>query len=133
MSLGGCGADNPSMTAQTMTRPATLDLHDRRVLLRSWLHTLHGQQVDPRPRTDQPLPALRVLVANAFAWHVAYAIVALVGTIVIGRSSSGSAVAEAVAEGGVAALVTGTLVIWWGGTAFATGLWWAGVQLVRNR
>ncbi len=120
------------MSTQALGRPIAVDLHDRAVLLRSWLHTLHGPHIDPRPRTDAPLPPLRALLGNAVAWHVAYVLMALIGCLVIARSGSGSTVADALGEGGRAALAVGTLLIWWGGAAMGTALWWAGVQVARK-
>jgi hypothetical protein len=110
-----------------------IDLTDRGVLLRSWLHTLHGPSIDPRPRTTGHLPALRQLLPTAVAWHVAYVVMSLCGALVVQRSGSQSLVAEELAAAGRPGLVIATLVLWWGGTATASVLWFAAVVSARQR
>lgn len=112
---------------------APIDLRDPRVLVRSWMATLHGPGVDPRPRTTGHLPTVRQLLPTVLSWHVAYAIVALAGALVVQRAGSGSVVADELAGAGRAGLVVATLLIWWGGVAAASVLWWAAVASARTR
>lgn len=112
---------------------APLDLADPGVLLRSWMQTLHGPGLDPRPRTTGPLPSARQLLPTVLSWHVAYAVIALAGALAVQRSGSGSVVADELAAAGRPGLVVATLLLWWGGVAAATVLWWAGVASTRNR
>lgn len=132
MSLPPGAADVVSVTAQTLTHSTVVDLHDRQVLLRSWLHVVHGPGLDARVRLDAEPPALRSLVGNAVAWHIAYAIVALAGCLVVARSGSGSGIAEVLTDGGRVGLAIGTVVLWWGGSLLATALWWTSVRLARR-
>ena len=67
-----------------------LDLHHRPTLLKSWLATLHAPELNVRPRVDGPLPGWGQLVRTALAWHVAYALVAYAGALLIARSDSGA-------------------------------------------
>ena len=108
-----------------------LDLTDRRVLLKSWLATLHGNELSVRPRVVGPLPSWGPLLRTALAWHLAYALVAYAGAVAVSRHPGGSALAQAVQQGGTAAVVTLTLVLWWGGVALSSLLWWAGVRQAR--
>ena len=109
-----------------------LDFHHRPTLVKSWLTTLHGPNLTVRPRTDGPLPTWRELVPTALAWHVAYALVAYAGALVVARSDSSSALAGVVRDGGLPATLLLALAVWWGGVALSTGLWWAGVLRIRQ-
>jgi hypothetical protein len=109
-----------------------LDFHHRPTLLKSWLATLHGPNLTVRPRTVGPLPAWRELLPTAVAWHVAYALLAYAGALVVARSDSSSALAGIVRGGGLAGTLLLALAVWWGGVALSTGLWWAGVVRVRQ-
>lgn len=108
------------------------DLHDRATLLKSWLATLHGPGLSLRPRAVSPLPAWRPLLRTAVAWHVAYALVAYAGALVIARSGSTNPVAAAIRDGGSKATLLAALGIWWGGVGVSTVLWWAAVRGSRR-
>jgi hypothetical protein len=108
-----------------------LDLADRRTLVKSWLATLHGPELTVRPRVVGPLPAWRELLPTAIAWHVAYALVAYCGALIISRGGSDGAVAQAVQSGGRPALLIVTCLFWWGGVAMTTLLWWVKVRQIR--
>ena len=109
----------------------SLDLHDRATLLRSWLATLHAPELTVRPRTVGPLPAWGPLVRTALAWHLAYALTAYAGALFIARSSTENGIATVLREGGLPAVATAALVVWWSGVALSTALWWAGVKRAR--
>jgi hypothetical protein len=109
------------------------DLHHRPTLVKNWLATLHGPELTVRPRLDEPLPSWGPLLRLALAWHVAYALVAYAGALLLSRSGSTSAVATAVREGGQLAVVVTALLVWWSGVALSTALWWAGVKRARQR
>jgi hypothetical protein len=109
-----------------------LDFHHRPTLLKSWLATLHGPSLTVRPATTGPLPTWRALVPTAVSWHVAYALVAYAGALVVARSDSSSALAGVVRGGGLPATLLLALAVWWGGVALSTALWWAGVLRVRQ-
>jgi len=108
-----------------------LDLTHRGTLVKSWLATLHGSKLTIAPRLDEPLPGWGPLVTTAVAWHVAYALFAYSGALVIGRQAAEGAVGQAVQQGGTPALVIVTLGFWWGGVALTTLLWWAKVRQLR--
>lgn len=109
-----------------------LDLHDRRTLAKSWLATLHGTELTFRPRLVGPLPGWGPLLRTALAWHVAYALTAYAGAVAVARSGSGSTIAQAVARGGVLAVVLLTLSLWFGAVALSSALWWLEVRRVRT-
>lgn len=110
-----------------------LDLTDRRTLLKSWLATLHGSELTVRPRLVGPLPSWGPLLRTALAWHVAYALVAYGGALAISRNAGGNALAQAVEQGGVPAVVGLALALWWGGVVLSSLLWWAHVRQARQR
>ena len=108
-----------------------LDLADRRTLIKSWLATLHGPELTVQPRLVGPLPSWGALVRTAVAWHVAYALVAYAGALMISRQGSTSAVAQTVQNGGRPALIAVTCLFWWGGVGLTTAIWWLKVRQVR--
>jgi hypothetical protein len=108
-----------------------LDFHHRPTLVKSWLATLHGPGLNVWPSVVGPLPAWGLLVRTAVAWHVAYALLAYAGALVIARSGSTSPLAVAVHDGGTPATLLAALGVWWGGVGLSTVLWWTGVR--RNR
>jgi hypothetical protein len=108
-----------------------LDLADRRTLVKSWLATLHGPELTVRPAVVGPLPSWGPLLRTALSWHIAYALVAYAGAMVISRQGSTTAVAQAVQQGGRPAVVVVTIVFWWGGVALTTLLWWVNVRRLR--
>jgi hypothetical protein len=103
-------------------------LPDRAQLVKSWLATLHGPGLRLRPPAVGSLPAWRTLLRTAAAWHVAYALVAYAGALVIARSGSTNLVAVAIRGGGTMATLLAALGIWWGGVGLSTVLWWARVR-----
>lgn len=103
----------------------------RSTLLKSWLATLHGPELTLQPKLEA-LPAWGPLVRNAIAWHVAYALMAYAGALAIARGGSDGAVARTVQQGGLPALAVLTLVLWWGGVALTTALWWVKVRQARR-
>lgn len=109
-----------------------LDFHHRPTLVKSWLATLHGPQLTVRPQEVGPLPPWRSLIANAVGWHIAYALLAYAGALVVARSDSPSAVAVAVRDGGLTMTLLLALAVWWGGVALSTGLWWLCVMRLRK-
>lgn len=109
-----------------------LDFHHRPTLLKSWLATLHGPAVSVRPASKGPLPGWRPLLRTAVAWHVAYALLAYLGALVVARSGGQSAVAAALRDGGTPAVVVAAVAVWWAGVGLSTALWWAGVQHHRR-
>lgn len=113
-------------------RRVDLDLTDRRTLLKSWLATLHGSELTVRPRLVGPLPSWGPLLRTAMAWHVAYALVAYAGALAISRHAGPSPIAQAVQQGGTAAVIVLALGVWWGGVALSSVLWWAGVRQARQ-
>ena len=109
-----------------------LDLGDRRVLLKSWLATLHGSELTVRPRLTGPLPGWGPLVRTALAWHVAYALVSFAGALAVARHAGMSGVAQSVQQGGTPAVIGLAVVLWWGGVALSSLLWWVGVRHARQ-
>lgn len=107
------------------------DLATRGTLLKSWLATLHGPEITLQPKVEA-LPGWGPLVRTAVAWHVAYALMAYAGAVAIARGGSRGAIAQAAAQGGTTALIILTLVLWWGGVALTTGLWWIKVRQARR-
>ena len=107
-----------------------LDLSHRPTLLKSWLASLHGP--DLRLRLDGPLPGWAPLLRTAVAWHVAYALVAYAGALALSRSAAGNPVARAVHDGGTQAVVTATALIWWGGVALSSAVWWSAVKRAQS-
>ena len=111
---------------------ANIDLADRRTLVKSWLATLHGAELTVRPRLAGPLPSWGPLVRAAVSWHVAYALCAYAGALVVARGGSDNALASAVQSGGTPAQLGMALVLWWGGVAITTALWWIKVREARQ-
>lgn len=105
-----------------------LDFHHRPTLLKSWLATLHGPSLTVRPALVGPLPSWGSLLRLAFAWHLAYVLVAYAGALVIARSGSSSPLAGAIHDGGTPATLLTALGVWWGGVALSTALWWTGIR-----
>jgi hypothetical protein len=112
---------------------ATIDLADRRTLVKSWLATLHGAELTIRPRLSGPLPAWGPLLRSAVSWHLAYALCAYAGALSIARGGADNAVANSLQSGGAPAELTMALVLWWGGVAITTGLWWVKVREARQQ
>lgn len=110
-----------------------LDLHHRPTLVKSWLATLHGPEVTVRPVVEGPLPGWAPLLRTAVAWHIAYALVAYAGALVVARSGSTNPLAVAVEHGGLVAVLLTAFAVWWSGVALSTGLWWAGIRRARTR
>ena len=106
-----------------------VDLHHRPTLVKSWLATLHGP--DLRLHLTAPLPSWAPLVRTAAAWHVAYALVAYAGALAVSRSAADNAVAQALRSGGRPAVVAATLLVWWGGVALSSAIWWSAVKRQR--
>lgn len=109
-----------------------LDLSDRRVLVRSWLATLHGPSPVLLPRPDAALPPLGPLVRTAIAWHIAYLLFSFAGALAVARSGSPNAVARSVEAGGTAAVVLGALLLWAAGVGLSSAVWWLGVRRLRS-
>lgn len=107
------------------------DLADRRLLLKSWLATLHGPELTFLPTAEAVTLPLAALVRTAAAWHLAYALLSYGGALMIAKSGAGNAVTQAVAAGGTAAVAAVTLTLWWGGVALSSVLWWSGVRRAR--
>lgn len=110
-----------------------LDLADRRTLVKSWLATLHGAELTVRPRLVGPLPSWRSLLSTAIGWHVAYALCAYAGALLVARRGTDNAVTTVLQQGGTPAVVVMALLLWWGGVAITTGLWWNQVREARQR
>ena len=108
------------------------DLSTRAALVKSWLATLHGPELTIQPKVEA-LPGWGPLLRAAVSWHVAYALMAYAGALVIARGGSDGQLAQAVQNGGRPALVLLTLTLWWGGVALTTGLWWIKVRQARGR
>jgi hypothetical protein len=109
-----------------------LDLHHRPTLLKLWLASLHGRELSVRPQLAGPLPGWATLLRMAFAWHIAYALVAYAGAVAVSRGEARNGLAAAVQDGGTPAVVAVTLVLWWGGVALSSALWWSAVRRARQ-
>ena len=109
-----------------------LDLHDRPTLMKSWLATLHGTEITVRPSLVGPLPGWGPLLRTAAAWHLAYALTAYVGALLVARSGASNQVAEAIRDGGLTAVLLTAVAVWWSGVGLSTALWWAGIRRARQ-
>lgn len=96
-----------------------------RLLLRSWLASLHGHRLELRPATGD-LPGLPRLGAQALLWSGLQLVVALVGTAAVARS--GSPVGHALADAGRVGVLGVALGVWLLATAVGTALWWRTVR-----
>jgi len=108
-----------------------LDLSHRPTLVKSWLATLHGQELRVQPVTVGPLPSWGTLLRTALAWHLAYALTSYAAALVLTRPTANGVLASALRGAGTAGTVAATLAIWWGAVGISTALWWSGV--VRSR
>jgi uncharacterized membrane protein len=71
-------------------------------------------------------------VRTAVSWHVAYALFAYAGALLVAKRGADNAVAHALQQGGHPAVIGMALVLWWGGVALTTALWWAKVRQLRR-
>ena len=104
-------------------------LDDRTGLLRSWLATVHS--VDLHVSPVHSLPPLRVLLRTAAGWQLAYGLCAFASAIGLSRSGDTGPVARALAEGGMAAVVAGTAIVWSLAVAVASVVWWLALAQTR--